>query len=144
MHCRHARKKGSTRLQGRGPSPEPPAAGPAAPVKVTAARRDGRDEAHKPLRHAKSTADMHGRRAVLACRAAGRPRTPRPQARRPQSRCQPHVVTDEMRPTNHSGMPSALLTCTGDVQYSPAGPRADPGPPGRRPGSPSRGDSRTS
>ena len=92
----------------------------------------------------KSTADMHGRRAVLACRAAGRPRTPRPQARRPQSRCQPDLVTDELRPTNHSGMPSALQTSERGIRYSPAGPQAEPGPPGRRPGGPSRGTNRTS
>ena len=48
-----------------------------------------------------------------------------------------------MRPITHPGSQGALCLCRGDVQYSPAEPRAEPGPPGRRPGGPGRGTSRT-
>ena len=68
----------------------------------------------------------------------------RGRARRPRSRYQPHVVTVEMGPITHSGTQSALPRCTGDMQYSLAGPRAEPGPPGRKPGGPGRGTSHTS
>ena len=87
---------------------------------------------------------MQGRYSILTCRAAGRVRSPQPQARRPQSRYQLLVVKDKTKPTIHSHTQGALPIGRADTPDPPGGPRAEPGPPGRRPGGPSRGTSRSS
>jgi len=79
---------------------------------------------------------MQGRHSVLACWAAGRARTPQPQARRPRLRYQPHVTTDEARPANHSHAQGALPPCRADTRYSPVRPPAKLGHPSRRPDGP--------
>ena len=94
------------------------------------AHRDRREDVNEPLPHASKSAEMQCRHAALTCRAAGRARTLRPQARQPRSRYQPHVVTDEMRSTRHSHTQCALSTCRAHTRYSPAGPWDEPGTPG--------------
>ena len=79
---------------------------------------------------------MQGRHSVLACWAAGRARTPQPQARQPRLRYQPHVTTDEARPANHSHAQGALPPCRADTRYSPVRPPAELGHPSRRPDGP--------